>query len=487
MTTAITAASDLKAQYDLIVIGAGPAGMSAATEAASHGVSVLLLDENASPGGQIYRAVTRTPVSDRSVLGDDYWKGEKIAEDFLVSSADYAAGATVWSLGNAEAHTPENPLHEIGLSLDGVARIIAGKQVIIATGALERPFPIPGWTLPGVMTGGGAQTVLKSSGLVPDGKTVLAGCGPLLYLFAAQVIAAGGKISALLDTTPSANWSKALPHLPAFLASPYLKKGLKLLWKVRRNIRVVRGVTDIKAEGEGKLSSVTFTKGGRSETLPADLLLLHQGVAPNINLSNAAGCAQDWDEVQLCFVPRTNEWFESSVPGVVIAGDGAGIAGAESAALRGKLAAIGAVFRLGRLDAARRDNAAANVRIDLEIMGRGRAFLDTLYQPAKAFRVPQAAETLVCRCEEVTAGMIRQAVSDGVTGPNQMKSFLRCGMGPCQSRQCGLTLTEMIADERGLPPAQIGGLRLRPPVKPVTLAELAALPKTEAAIKAVVR
>jgi bacterioferritin-associated ferredoxin len=93
----------------------------------------------------------------------------------------------------------------------------------------------------------------------------------------------------------------------------------------------------------------------------------------------------------------------------------------------------------------------------------------------------------VCRCEEVTAGQIRETVALGVVGPNQMKSFLRCGMGPCQGRLCGLTVTEMIADARGVPPQEVGYYRLRPPVKPVTLAELAALPKTEAATRAVVR
>jgi NADPH-dependent 2,4-dienoyl-CoA reductase/sulfur reductase-like enzyme len=316
---------------------------------------------------------------------------------------------------------------------------------------------------------------------------VLAGSGPLLYLLAAQFVAAGANISALLDTTPSANWSRALPHLPAFLASPYLRKGFALLWKARRSLRIMRGVSAISAEGDGKLASVHFSKGGATETLACDLLLLHQGVVPNINLSNAAGCAQDWDETQLCFTPRLDAWLESSLPGIAIAGDGAGIAGAESAALRGTLAALGAAFRLGRLDEAARDGSAGPVRAELARMARGRAFLDHLYQPAKVLRVPPQDDTIVCRCEEVTAGMIRTAVAHGVTGPNQMKSFLRCGMGPCQGRQCGLTVTEMIAEARGLPPAEIGALRLRPPVKPITLAELASLPKTEAATRAVVR
>ncbi len=481
--SSITTPAELDAAYDLAIVGAGPAGMAAAKEAAGHGLSVLVLDENAGPGGQIYRAITRSPAPGLAALGADYWKGAPLAADFLAAPVHYAAGTTVWSLAIAA----EGSGHEIGVSIAGAARMVAAREVILATGALERPFPVPGWTLPGVMTAGGAQTMLKASGLVPDGRVVLAGSGPLLYLLAAQFVAAGANISALLDTTPSANWGRALPHLPAFLASPYLRKGLALLWKTRRSLRVMRGVSAISAEGDGKLASVRFSKGGAAETLPCDLLLLHQGVVPNINLSNAAGCAQDWDETQLCFTPRLDAWFESSVPGVAIAGDGAGIAGAESAALRGTLAAIGAAFRLGHLDAVERDSRAAPVRAELARMGRGRAFLDHFYQPAKPLRIPPQDDTIVCRCEEVTAGMIRAAVAHGVTGPNQMKSFLRCGMGPCQGRQCGLTVTEMIAEARGLPPTEIGALRLRPPVKPITLSELASLPKTEAATRAVVR
>ena len=117
---------------------------------------------------------------------------------------------------------------------------------------------------------------------------------------------------------------------------------------------------------------------------------------------------------------------------------------------------------------------------------RGRAFLDVLYRPAKIFRVPEG-DTLACRCEEVSAERIRATVPLGATGPNQMKSFLRCGMGPCQGRLCGLTVAELIADVRGVSMEDVGYYRLRPPVKPISLGELASMPKTAASEKAVVR
>jgi bacterioferritin-associated ferredoxin len=170
-----------------------------------------------------------------------------------------------------------------------------------------------------------------------------------------------------------------------------------------------------------------------------------------------------------------------------VAGDGGGIAGAESAAAGGRLAALGAAARLGVLTPTERDRRATPVRAALQRLGRGRRFLDQLYRPARPFRVPEAAETIVCRCEEITAGQIREAVAQGATGPNQLKVFLRCGMGPCQGRLCALTVTELVAAQRGVAPGDVGTYRARPPFKPVTLGELASLPQTNAAVRAVVR
>jgi len=171
---------------------------------------------------------------------------------------------------------------------------------------------------------------------------------------------------------------------------------------------------------------------------------------------------------------------------VSIAGDGAGIAGAESAAERGRLAALDAACRLGRIDQATRDREAETPRRVLTKYGRGRAFLDRIFRPIDAHRIP-AGDTLACRCEEVSAAQITEAVRIGGTGPNQLKAYLRCGMGPCQGRLCGLTVTELIAQARGKTPAEIGHYRLRPPVKPITVAELASLPRSEAEANAVAR
>lgn len=472
---------------DLLVIGAGPAGLAAATRAAGLGLDTVLIDEQPAPGGQIYRAIAHTPVQDRTILGADYWHGLDLLAPFQASGARHVAAAMVWAINR------QDDGFEVAYSLnapgqDAQAGLLYCRHVILATGAQERPFPIPGWSLPGVITAGAAQILLKTSAVVPTGTTVLAGSGPLLYLLAWQYLNAGVKIHAILETTPPGQWRRALPHAWSFLRSPYLGKGLKLLQAVRAAVPIVRGVDaiDARAGAHGQLAELRYTAGQKTTTLAVDQLLLHQGVVPNTNLSRAMGADHAWNEGLDCWEPVVDAWGASSVPQLTIAGDGAGIAGALAAEHRGRIAALHAATALGRLDAAVREREAAPHRVALARSVRGRTFFEALYRTPQALRRP-VGNTIVCRCEEVTAEQVRQAARIGCQGPNQMKAFLRCGMGPCQGRFCGLTVTELIADEQGRHPRDVGAYRIRFPIKPVTLSEIAALPQTQASRDAVVR
>jgi NADPH-dependent 2,4-dienoyl-CoA reductase/sulfur reductase-like enzyme len=463
--------------YEVAVVGAGPAGLAAAATTAGAGLATLLLDENPAPGGQIYRALTATPVRDRRILGDDYWAGAALLAEAAASGAEIVQGATVWSL---------DPSRELAVSCAGASRFIRAHRVILATGALERPFPIPGWTLPGVMTAGALQTLLKTSALVPEGRVVLAGTGPLMWLVAAQLLRAGARIEALLDTTPAGNYLRALPNVASFALSRYLAKGLALRREVARQVPVVRGVTQLRAEGQGSLAGIAYRAGSRGEErLSADVLALHQGVVPNVNLAIAAGVAHRWHPLQLCWVPVLDAAGNSPIAGIAIAGDGAGIGGALAAEARGRLAGLAAIEAIAPERAARVPDRQF-VEQALVRAERGRTLLDRLFAPPRWSRVPEG-DTMVCRCEEVTAAQLVEAVGIGATGPNQAKAFLRCGMGPCQGRLCGLTVTELIGEARGVVPAEVGYYRLRPPVKPIALAELAAMAHTEQAVAAVVR
>ena len=447
---------------DLAIIGAGPAGLAAAVEARAHGLSVLLLDEGTAPGGRIWQAMERREAKD----ADDRIALATIAA-FRASGTDYHPTATVWAIEPNEAGAT------VFWSEAGAASSAQAKRVLLATGTTERPVPIPGWTLPGVMTVGAAQIALKTSGLVPEGKTWIAGQGPLLLLYAVQALRAGGRIAGILDLSAPGGTRRALPHLPAALrAASLLARGL--MWKrqiFRAGIPWIRAEA-LRAEGNGQLETIAFRTATGERREQADLLLLHDGVVPSVQATRALGLAHDWDEAQRCFRPRVDAWGVSSIPAVSVAGDGAGIAGWQAALISGRIAALGIASATGHLAPAARDTAAKPLHAALAQAKAMRPFLDALYAP----RAPVLDDaTIVCRCEEITAGRVREAVALGCLGLNQLKAFTRCGMGPCQSRMCAATAAEVMAAARNVPVEQIEPHRLRFPTKPLTLGELAAL------------
>lgn len=452
-------------RVDLLIVGGGPAGMAAALEATRLGLSVLLADENPRLGGQVYRSVGAGPLEGRDILGADYRTGTALLDEVEEAGFEYLTGATVWMIERDGEGS-----FSAGISRQASTSFITSRSVLIATGALERPFPIPGWTLPGVMTAGAAQSFLKASGIAPAGPLVLAGMGPLLYLLAAQYARAKVPIAAILNTTPRVNWKRALKHLPRFLSSSYAWKGLRLLAETMRSTRMIGPVTSLRAIGDNSLNEVGYVVAGQERRIKARTLLLHQGVVPQVNLAMAAGCEHRWNDARLAFEPVLSSWGETSEQGLFIAGDSSGIGGAKAAEPLGRLAARGVALRLGHIT--EKQAVISTFRRELANSLAGRAFLDALYRPSISFRVP-ADDVIVCRCEDVTAGAVRAVTSRGAPGPNQAKTFLRAGMGPCQGRLCGLTVTEIMAEATGRPPSEIGHYRLRNPVKPVTLGELA--------------
>ena len=318
------------------------------------------------------------------------------------------------------------------------------------------------------MSAGAAQIMLKSAGAIPAGPIAIAGCGPLLYRVAAQLLAAGADVAGIFDTLQRARMFRALPFGVGFLRSPYFAAGGKLLGYVNDRVKVVRGMRSLAAVGSDRVEALRFEGAEASGSFPIACLLLHQGVVPALNLSAAIGCREEWDERLLCWRPRIDACGESTVGGAYVAGDAAGIAGAEAAEAAGRLAALGVAASLNRIAPAERDKEAQSPRRALRSALRGRKFIDTLFVPPASFRVPEDDDTIVCRCEEVTAGEIRALVRAGCTGPNQLKAFSRCGMGPCQGRMCGLVVTELIAHERKVDPASVGYYRVRFPLVPIT-------------------
>lgn len=464
----------MTAACDLAIIGAGPAGMAAAVEAVSHGLTTVVLDEQPEAGGQIYRNISTNSAKSeelKRILGPDYMHGAALARRFEAAvesgKIDYRTDATVWQVDPAPA------LH---MSRGGIAYSLAARHIVVATGAMERPVPIPGWTLPGVMGAGAAQIMMKTAQAVPDGPVVLAGAGPLLLLVAQQLLDAGATVAAVLETTRTADYWSALPSLPGALRGhAALRKGLAMRRRIRNaGVPIHSGVRGLAALGDDRVTGVRYRQGQATGEIATATLLLHEGVVPNLQITRQIGCEHIWNDAQQCWRPVLDEWGNTTIKGFAVAGDGAGIAGADAAGPAGRLAALDAAFKLGKLSEADRASLAAPLRRAIARHLAIRPLLDALFGPNEEILRPPDAETIVCRCEEVTAGAIRDAVELGAMGPNQMKSFLRCGMGPCQGRFCGLTVSNIIAAERGASLDETGYYRIRPPIKPVTLGELAA-------------
>ncbi|MEZ5801574.1 MAG: NAD(P)/FAD-dependent oxidoreductase [Nitratireductor sp.] len=459
-------------ETDLVIIGAGPAGMAAANTAAQSGLSALLLDEQSRAGGQIYRNVERAANTRSKVLGKDYTCGLALVEKLKHERITHVTGAAVWQVGQE---------CELTYSVAGKACQATGKRLLIATGALERPMPVPGWTLPGVMTAGAAQILLKQSGIVCE-RAVLVGSGPLLYLVAAQMIRTGTAPLAIVETQSFSDRISAMRHVGGALRGwRYLAKGLALLAELRRaGIARLTAATSISIEGDGKAQAIRFTSAGRENRIECATILLHHGVVPNTQISRSIGLDHRWDPDQRCFAPQTDGWGRTSLPAIFIAGDGGGIGGAKAAELAGSLSALEIACDLGAMGKGERDHKADRLRRALASELAARPFIDRAYPPFVAALTPDDA-TIICRCEEVTAGDIRRHAKLGCIGPNQTKAFGRAGMGPCQGRYCGLTVTELLAEANQKTQEETGYYHIRPPIKPVSLRELSALAKTESA------
>lgn len=452
--------------FDIIVIGAGPAGMSAATEASRHGASVCLLDDQHSAGGQIYRNVAQSPASRLKVLGADYSAGRAMVHSNQEASVIHRTNAAVWKVGKDGS---------VAFSVDGLAEQIRARHVIIATGAMERPVPVPGWTIPGAITVGAAQILMKSSGIVPVGA-VLIGAGPLLYLVATQLVAAGAPPKGLVETQTKGDLTGAMRHfLSALKGWKQLVKGMQMIAALRwASVPRFTGATNIEIMGDASVESVHFRAHGRDHVIATTSALLHQGVVPNTQITRSLGLDHTYNTAQNCFAPITDDYGQSSSPMFSIAGDGAGIGGAKVAALSGKISALNALRKIGQIT----ETVCADIGRSLLKSRRSelaiRPFLDVAYPPPVSVLRP-ADDTMICRCEDVRAGDIRRYAALGCKGPNQTKAFGRSGMGPCQGRYCGLTVTEILAEETGQSKDATGSYRIRAPLKPITLKELASL------------
>ena len=465
-------------EYDLSIIGSGPAGIAAAITARKYGLRVLVLDEQSKAGGQIFRNIEgmeKNFNSELRKLGNEYQSGLSLVKEFKNCGADYFNDQSVWQIdADLGIHHVSASSNKVSSSIDSYAKT---KYLLIAVGAMERPMPFKGWTLPGVMACTAVDALYKSSGLVPDEEVILAGCGPLLLLVACRLLDAGVKITALLDTNRRLALLKALPYLPKALRSiGYLTKGMAMLHKIRSaGIQIYSGINGMEALGNSKFEKVRFKIGEHTLEKSSGMLLLHNGVVPNLQITRQLGCEHRWYDLQRYWEPVHDEWGNTSVDKISIAGDCGRISGASISEFNGYVSALDTVYKIGVISKNERNRLSLPYRKELSKHKAVRPFLDKLFQPRKTWLVPENEDTLVCRCEEVTVKDIRQAISTGAISPDRIKSLVRCGMGPCQARMCGLSVSEIIADQIKISPEDVGYFKIRSPIRPITLAQLAGI------------
>lgn len=459
----------MKKNYDAIIIGAGPAGLACGTELAVRGLEVAVLDEQAGPGGQIYRNITGTSSAQRKILGTDYTDGLDLVDSFNSAPLDYLPQSRVWQAA-------ENG--DVCFSRDGASQKLSTPNLVLCTGAMERPVPFPGWTLPGVMTCGGMSNLYKDSGLVPKEPLLIAGSGPFVWLVAEHLLALDAPITAILDTTPLAQVLPAMKEVPgAVKRLDFMMKGVRLIADVhltarKKKVPIYRNVKELQVQGQKKLERVSARAGSKQLSFEVSTLLVSEGIIPNTSLLRQVGCAHAWDPVQRFWHPDVCAEGQTNLSSVYIAGDGGFVHGAKSAEYKGRITALHIAKEMRRLSKVEYDEQVTPVRTQLHRELFPRPFIDALYAPRKEL-FSLANETIICRCEGVTAGRVRELIYDGLTDHNEIKAIIRCGMGPCQGRMCGSAVLELISEVSGLDPAKIRQHRLRPPIKPVSLQELA--------------
>ena len=445
-----------------VIVGAGPAGVRAAQTLVAHGLRPVVVDESPRCGGQIYRQPPPGHVRDkRSLYGFESARADAVHRSFesIADRLDHRPGTLVWGIEGDTLH----------LLRDGRADRLRHGGLVVATGATDRVLPFPGWTLPGVTTLGAAQVALKYQGCAIGARVVLAGTGPLLYLVAYQYAKAGARVAAVLDSALFADQAAALPALlrdPAVLA-----KGLYYVARLRTlGVPVHRGVRGLRVRGSERVEGIDWQDAQGEHALDCDAIGFGYALRSETQLADLAGCEFAFDPLQRAHLPLRDAAGRASVPGLYLAGDGAGVRGADAAELAGELAALALLADRGvAVDAWRLAELQQRLaRSTLLRQGLERAFP---FPEDWAAQAPD--DLLLCRCEEISVGQLRQAAREaGADELNRAKALCRVGMGRCQGRYCGAAAAEVLAQAVGVPIAQVGRLRGQAPVKPIPFAML---------------
>ena len=444
---------------EVLVIGAGPGGLSAAIAARSAGAAVVVVDERAQPGGQYFKQLSVDPAG-AAAPDRQHREGAALIETARRLGVDIRSGVTIW--GAFE------PGLFAAVAADRSHRF-APKATIVATGAYERPWPVPGWTLPGVMTTGAAQTLWRTARRLPGRRVLIAGNGPLNLQLAAELIEGGAEVVAVVEVAPRPGPGK-LRALCAMLATApgLVRDGLSYHLRRRSGgAEMIHGsaVASVARSARGLVVQLD----GVSGSFEVDVLCLGYGFEPANELLRVLGCGHDLDPIRGQLVTRRDDGGRTDAAGIYALGDCTGLGGARAALAEGTIVGLSAAQDLGRaIDVGRRDRARAMLHRHRRFQ---RALWDLYAAPPYSMR-RATAETVICRCEEVTLGQIEHALAEQMASAGAIKRRTRLGMGRCQGRYCAPVLEALLAERLGKERGAFTGFAPRVPVKPVPIGEL---------------
>lgn len=457
---------------DIAVIGAGPAGLSAALVAARAGARVTVVDEYAKPGGQYFRQPQAhfTRVDER-VLGGSFAAGRTlIAELAAQPNVEMRVGALVWGAFDEGILEIEH---------ENECERLVSRRLVVATGAYERPIPFPGWSLPGVTTAGAAQAMLKAQFVLPGRRVMLSGSGPFQLPVSAQLLKAGANVVEILEAQPASTFFRPFAQPWRHLDKLREAQGYFAVLLARR-VPIRFGQAVVEARGDGRLEEVVVARldaqgrpleGGR-RTVVLDALLVNHGFIPSLQVPRLLGCETRWDEHGLCWVVPCDADQRSSVPTVFVAGEITGVAGHRVAMAEGQVAGLHAAADLGLLQASA---LAERLRGPVRNRERHQSFADHVkrtFAPRAGLYDAMTPDTVVCRCEEVTAGAISEIASEWGGSLRAIKQCTRAGMGQCQGRICEATVIRIAAQASGASLEAVGRDTARNQIKPVSLEAL---------------
>jgi D-hydroxyproline dehydrogenase subunit alpha len=462
------------AGHDIVIIGGGPAGVASAATAASHGLKVALIDERVTLGGQIFKRVgPGFDLNTKKSLGKDYARGSELISELEHPNVSIFTSTTVLTIENGQVIT-SHP--------DQGVRAFDYKFVIIAPGAYDRPVAFPGWTLPGVMTAGAVQTIVKTQRISPGKRIFFAGSGPLALAFSAQLISLGAPVFKVIESAPFPSPSNIIRLALRVggnldLARDAAKYRSALL---RASVPFNYGRIIVRAEGAGRVESVTHAKAdkdwnpipGTEVTEACDAICVGYGFFPSHELFRLTDCAFDYDENKGGFAVVKDQWGATSVDSVYAVGDGTGVTGSYSAVAQGRLAALHIASRNGKLDSAQLAREAKPFQKELRARNRFQQALNHMFDVGAGIYRLATPETVICRCESVTRSAI-DPIIESTDDVSVVKGYSRAGMGLCQGRNCQRHIAAMIADRHGKPMADIAFQTPRFPVKPVEIGSIA--------------